>query len=171
MKQLNLIVLVLAVLFAMACQPIHFTQSQPVKGKIITKFSPQQQGSYKSGERTVYLTADSILTGYFNLKLTAVEPGKNEAQVKIQNDVYFVNISESGQYTVVLAKFFDDKLALYMLNSDSRTLGMIERFTTVERKTTANGKPYFMLNPSRKEMNTLVDYDIFEVVEVYQKVN
>lgn len=171
MNQLKAITSILAILFVAACQPIHFSQTQPTKGKVITKFSSQQQGIYNADGQTIRITSDSILTGYFNLKLTATEPSKNEAQVKVQNDVYFVNIADAGLYNLVLAKFYDDKLAIFMLNSDSRTIGLIERFATVERKTTIDGKPYFLLNPSRKEMNTLVDYDIFEVVEVFQKVN
>jgi hypothetical protein len=63
--------------------------------------------------------------------------------------------------------FYDDKLAVYMLNPDERSVGILSRFVQVD--TIDAGKEHYLISPSKQEFDALVDNGIFDVVGVFKK--
>jgi hypothetical protein len=68
-----------------------------------------------------------------------------------------------------MANFYENKLAIYMLNADERSIDILNRFVSVD---TLNAKEeHYLINPGKKEFDQLVDNDLFNVVSVLEKVD
>lgn len=150
-----------------SCGQVYFSSPQPANGKIVKAFDKEIQGLYSDSILDVKVTSDSIRINNQSFKLTSDMPGKDQALVKLYKDFYFVSLSDSIYFTVFMASFYEDKLAIYMLNPDQRSIETLKR--VVDVKTLDEGKASYLITPSKKEFNDIIDWELFDLVCILKK--
>jgi hypothetical protein len=150
-----------------SCGKVYFSSPQPANGKVVKVFDNKIQGFYSDSILDVKVISDSIWINNQSFKLTAEMPGEDQALVKLYKDFYFVSLSDSIYFTVFMASFYDDKLAIYMLNPDQRSIETLKR--VVDVKTLDEGKASYLITPSKKEFNDVIDWELFDLVCILKR--
>ncbi len=149
------------------CDRVVFIEPQPVKGRIMGSMPKMYQGVYESPNLHLELKKESIVLNGLSFVLSKELPREGTIQLRFYDNQYFVNIGDSTGYSVFMARFTDDKLAVYMLNPDARSLERIKRVAEVETvKNTVNNLHY--INLPKKNFFELIDSEMFDVISVLQ---
>lgn len=150
-----------------SCTQVYFLNPQPQKGTIVKSFINEIQGNYTDSILSVEIGKQELIVDGEHYKLTDGLLAENEVLVKYYKDFYFANFKDSLHYTVFMAKFYDQKLAVYMLSPDQRSINVLGRFVKVE-PLDREMKTY-LIDPSKKEFEALFENGVFEVVNVLMK--
>jgi hypothetical protein len=162
----NLIILVLALL-AIACGQVYYTTPQPAKGRVVRSFIPSVQGVYVDSAMDIGIFKDYLVVSGDTFRLTSKTPIEGEALVKFYKNFYFISFADSIFFTVYMANFYENKLAIYTLNADERSIGILEKFVRVE--TIDKEDEHYLINPSKKEFDLMIENELFDVLGVYEK--
>jgi len=154
-------------LLTSSCATVYFTTPQPQKGLVIKSFISDIQGNYADSLLNVSILKNKIIVNGEQFNLVASEPAKNEVVVKFYSNFYFASFRDSVYYSVFMAKFYENKLAVYMLNADARSIDVIKRFVPVQ--TLDAEKKEFLINATKKEFDQLIDNEIFQSFSVMTK--
>jgi len=163
----NLFVLLMLLVLTTSCGKVYFSSPQPANGKVVKVFDSKILGFYSDSILDVKVSGDSLCINSQSFKLTSEMPGKDQALVKFYKDFYFVSLSDSIYFTVFMAGFYEDKLAIYMLNPDQRSIENLKR--VVDVKTLDDGKESYLIAPSKKEFNDIIDWELFDLVCILKK--
>ncbi len=163
----RLFIPLLLLVLTTSCAQVYFSLPQPANGKIVKAFDKEIQGFYADSILDVKVSSDSIWINNQSFKLTSEMPGKDQALVKFYKDFYFVSLCDSIYFTVFMASFYEDKLAIYMLNPDQRSIENLKR--VVDVKTLDDGKVSYLIAPSKKEFNDIIDWELFDLVCILKK--
>lgn len=161
------IVLYLSVFVMFACEQVYFATPQPMKGTKIKSFISEVQGSYADSTLDITVLKDALVIAHDTFELTTQTPVDGQVSVRFYKNYYFASIPDSNFFSVYMANFYDNKLAIYMLNADARSIEILNRFVLVDTLNAKEG--HYLINPSKKEFDLLVDYDLFNVVSVLEK--
>ncbi len=150
-----------------SCAKVYFKTPQPLNGKLVKTFSKDVIGEYADSTLDVVVLKDSIkINGEF-YSLSSEIIDSTQVIVKFYKDFYFATFKESKYYDVYMANFYEDKLALYMLNGDSRSISYLSRIVDVD---TLNAEDeQYIINPTKREFNDIVDWELFELISVLKK--
>lgn len=150
-----------------SCEKVYFKTPQPANGKLVKAFSKDLIGEYADSTLDVAVFKDSIKVNgeYFGLSSEIID--SSQVIVKYYKDFYFATFKEGQCYDVYMANFYEDKLALYMLNGDSRSVSNLSRIVDVDTLN-AEDKQY-IINPTKREFNDIVDWELFELISVLKK--
>lgn len=163
----NYYLILISVFVFGSCSKVYFINPQPQKGMVLKSFIDDVQGEYADSLLKLKVDAHEIIIFSDTFRLSKEEPLENEVLVKFYNNFYFVNFKDSTYYTVFVGKFYEDKLAVYMLNPDQRSLNVLGRYVKVD---TLNAETKtFLVNPSKKEFEALFENGVFEVSNVLSK--
>lgn len=157
----------LSALLLSSCAQLYFSEPQPKKGMTIKSFMDDLQGEYSDSILTVAIDKKEVVVGGEHYQLTSKTPGEGEVLVKFYKNYYFANFRDSVYYAVIMGKFYENKLALFMISPDGRTIGRLQNFGEITALDTIN-KTYLM-NSSKKQFDQLVDYGMFDVINVLEK--
>lgn len=161
--------LYILVLILLACEQVYFATPQPLKGTKIKSFISEIQGSYADSTLDVTVLKDALVIAHDTFVLTTQTPIEGQVSVRFHKNFYFISIPDSVFFSVYMANIYDNKLAVFMLNADERSINILNRIVSVD---TLNAeKNHFLINPSKKEFDMLIDYDMFNVVSVLEKVD
>ena len=166
MKQFLLGVLLL--LLISSCATVYFATPQPSKGVVVKSFLKELQGHYADSLLDVVLLKNELMVNGEKYQLVPSIKGKSDVLVKYYKDYYFASFKDTTYYSVFMAKFFDDKLSVYMLNPDARSLEVVKRFVPVQTLD-AEDKNY-LIDASAKVFDQLIDNDAFDVITVLDKL-
>lgn len=161
------IIIILIIPFFTQCAQLYFSKPQPSKGMAIRHFEKDLQGYYSDSLMSLTIMNDFLVVDTDTFVLNSKTPGEGEVLVKYYNDFYFANFRDSLYFSVFMGKFYDDKLAVYMLNADERSIDVLRRFMDVE--VLDEEKEYYLADPSKKEFQQLVENELFDVVSVLQR--
>ncbi|HKM94417.1 MAG TPA: hypothetical protein VJY41_12250 [Prolixibacteraceae bacterium] len=162
----TLIFTILIVLLS-ACGQVYFTTPQPTKGVTVKSFIADLQGFYADSTLEIEVLKNELLVKGDTFRLSGKTPDENEVLVKYYKKFYFASFVDSQYFSVYMANFYDNKLAVYMLNADAQSITVLNKFLKVD---TLNAKDeHYLINPSKKEFDQLVDYELFEVIGVLEK--
>jgi hypothetical protein len=162
-------ILYLSVFILLACEQVYFATPQPLKGTKIKSFISEIQGNYVDSTLDVSVLNDALVIAHDTFHLTTQTPVEGQVSVRFHKNFYFVSIPDSSFFSVYMANFYENKLAIYMLNADERSIDILNRFVSVD---TLNAKEeHYLINPGKKEFDQLVDNDLFNVVSVLEKVD
>lgn len=150
-----------------ACSQVYFIQPQPQKGTTIKAFIEEVQGEYSDSLLDIRIGKKEFEVSGEQFELTTKTPVENEALVKFYKDFYFISFADSIYYSVYMLKFYDEKLALFMINADERSLDHLRRIVDVVALDTANED--HLIDPSKKQFEQIVDSGLFEVINVMTK--
>lgn len=151
-----------------ACAQVYFSTPQPQKGSTVKTFLEELTGVYADSILDITIDSDAISISGDRFEMTRKTPGDHQVLVKYYRDFYFASFKDSTFYSVFMGKFYDDKLAVYMLNGDELSLNRLNRLIKVD--TIDAESNHYLVNPSKKEFDNLLDYEMFEVVSVLQKI-
>lgn len=153
-----------------SCNTVYFAQPQPIKGKAITQISKDKLGHYKGEYYDLNIEASTITCAPNNsFTLTDEVASVDHILLKSQGDLYYANIFDSTAYILILGKFYEDKLALYMLDDDDRTINLLKRIVTVEEFQNRVKRSSIKIDPTKKELSELIDMDLFSVIDICKK--
>lgn len=150
-----------------ACGQVYFTSPQPTKGVTVKSFIADLQGFYADSTLKIEVLKNELIVDNDTFKLSSKTPSKNEVLVKYHKKLYFASFADSQYFSVYMANFYDNKLAVYMLNADAQSIAVLSKFLKVD--VLSDKDEHYLINPSKKEFDQLVDYDIFEVIGVFEK--
>ena len=167
MMKRNLLVLVSIFLF-FGCARVYFANPQPLKGTTVKSFVKDIRGIYADSILTVEIQADELIVNGDRYRLSKDEPSEAEVLVKYYNDFYFASFSDSAYFLVFMGKFYENKLAVYMLNADQRSVDILNRFVKVDTPDAAQKS--YLIDPSKKEFSAVIESGLFDVVSVMTKV-
>lgn len=162
------VVLVLLLMFS-SCAQIYMVEPQPQKGMVIKSFIDQIQGEYSNENLSLTIHEREVIVAGLSFKLSAKTPIENEVLVKFYREYYFANFFDKGAYVLVMAKFYDDKVALYLLSPDARTVKQLTDFGAVAKMDSLS-KSYLMTT-TKKQFDQLLDYEMLMVEQVLEKNN
>lgn len=157
---------VLALVFT-SCAQVLFNAPQPQKGMVIKSFIDDVQGVYSDSALQVEIGKKQLKIGGETYDLVSKDPSDNQVLVKFYNEFYFASFRDSVYYSVYMARFYDNKLALYMMGADGLSISRIRRLIPVDEIDSIN-KTY-LVSPSKKQFDDLLDYEMFEVIDVLEK--
>lgn len=163
----NLAYLIIALLLSSACGQVYFTEPSPQRGVKLKSFPESIQGTYTDSTLQIVITSDSIRVFDEKYKLTKNDAGTGEVNVRFYQNMYFASFKDSLYYSVYMGSFYDNKLAVYMLNADERSINILSRF--VEIDTLDVEKEHYLINPSKTEFDAIINNELFDVVEVLEK--
>jgi hypothetical protein len=147
------------------CDRVVFDEPQPVKGRVLSTIPKMYLGVYQSSNLHLELKKDAIVVNGLSFALSRELPTEGTTQLRFYDNLYFANVGDSTGYSVFMAQFFDDKLAVYMLNPDGRSLSRIKRVAQVSTLETSKPKRHKILL-SKNNFFELVDSEMFDVVSV-----
>ena len=165
MRKLSIIIVV--GLMINACAQVYFAAPQPQKGTTVRSFLNELHGVYSDSNYVVEIRKNEMVVSGDRYQLTSKTPLDNEVLVKFYKNFYFASFLDTLHYTVFMGKFYDNKLAVYMLNADSRSIEILNRYVAVDT-INANDSTYF-INPSKKAFDQMIDDELFDVVCVLEK--
>jgi hypothetical protein len=158
----------LGLLLLTACSQVYFPAPQPEKGKPMASFPKIMQGTYSNESLSVEIKGDAVLINGIPFPMTRELPSKGQVQIRFSNNLYFANFSDSVYYSVIMAQFYEDKLALFMLNPDKQSVSILQRFVPT-KEITLHGKKSVLVAPVKNDFYTLVDNDLWEAICVLKK--
>lgn len=159
-------IFVVSLLFT-ACAQVYFATPQPQKGTTVRSFLDELHGVYSDSNYIVEILKNEMLVSGDRYRLTTKTPLDNEVMIKFYKNFYFASFYDTLHYTVFMGRFYDNKLAVYMLNADSRSIEILNRYVVVDT-INAEDNTYF-INPSKKEFDQMIDDELFDVVCVLEK--
>lgn len=168
---LHILILFVIVSFMSSCDSIYFAQPQPIKGKTINQIPQDKLGHYQGEYYDLELSPTSIISEPFMFELTEGVPSENQVLLKSQGDLFYANIADSSMYHLILGKFYEDKLALYMLEANERTINILKKYVTIEEFKQREGNISYLINPSKKELSELIEMDLFSVIDICTKTD
>lgn len=124
-------------------------------------------GEYSDSTLDVKVFRDSIVVNSDKFLLTTQSPDSNEFLIKNYRDFYFATFKEKLYYDVYMASFYEDKLALYMINGDERSINTLKR--VVEVDTIDIKEEVYLINPTKKEFNDILEWELFELISILKK--
>jgi hypothetical protein len=157
---ISLFLLVLAT----SCGTVYFSSPQPANGKVVKVFDEKIRGFYSDSTLDIRILADSVFINGDHFKLTTENPDSDKVLVKFYKDFYFASLSDSVYFNVFMASFYDNKLAIYMLNPDERSIEILKRAVDVQPLDGRNGS--YLISPSKKEFNEIIDWELFDLVSI-----
>jgi hypothetical protein len=159
---------VLLLFIASSCATVYFTTPQPTKGVVVKSFIKEVQGHYVDSLLDIKLLKNEMVVNGEKYQMVSSIKGKNDVLVKYYKDYYFASFKDSIYYSVFMAKFFEDKLSVYMLNPDARSVEFLKRFVTLE--TLDAGNKEYLIEASSKAFDQLIDNDVFDVITVLKRL-
>jgi hypothetical protein len=163
----KLLIMAVVGLMAGACAQVYFASPHPQKGITVKSFLDELHGVYSDSTYVVEIMKNEMIVSGDRYQLTTKTPLDNEVLVKFYKNFYFASFLDTLHYTVFMGKFFDNKLAVYMLNADSRSIEILNNYVAVDT-INANDSTYF-INPSKKAFDQMIDDEIFDVLCVLEK--
>lgn len=160
----KLIVGILILFSCISCGGVYFSSPLPEKGLSIKSFVGDVVGNYSDTIINVSIYKNGVTVFGENFSLTKKEPKEGEVLVKFYNNNYFANFNIDNHFFVIMAKFYDNKLALYTLNADSYSISRLKKVINVAVLDSCNDS--YLISPTKKEFDDLVNYDMFEVLTV-----
>lgn len=165
----KLIFFLIVILLFSACSRVVFNTPQPEKGRPLASVPKFYIGQYENENLQIELKKEAIVVNGLSFTLTKSLPVDNQVQLRFYNNLYFINVGDSTGYSVFMAQFpEEDKLAIYMLNPDSRSLSRIRKYATVETLQSGSWEKHFIQLP-KQGFPGLVDQELFDVVGVLTK--
>lgn len=158
---------IIVLIFFSACGQVYFNEPNPKRGVRVKSMSEEHQGVYADSVFQIVIGGGRINVMGEPYKITKKNAADDEVTIRYYKNSYFVSFKDSLYYSVFMGRFYDDKLAVYMLNPDERSVGILSRFVPVD--TIDAGKEHYLISPSKKEFDALVDNGIFDVVGVFRK--
>lgn len=155
-------------LYTAACSQVYFASPQPDKGVVIKTFMQQVQGVYADSLIEVEVMKDKVFIAGTPFKLVSKSPGENEVLVRFYNNAYFASMKDSLWYTVMMVRFEEEKMAVYLPGADAISVARLKRLVAVDTLDAA--RRYYLIDPNTKEFDKLLSYEIFEVAALLQKV-
>ncbi|MCF8363108.1 MAG: hypothetical protein K9G70_10850 [Prolixibacteraceae bacterium] len=152
---------------ATACGQVYFNEPNPQRGVRVKSFSDELKGVYSDSTFQIKIDEDSINVMGDPYKITKKNAADDEVTIRYYKNSYFVSFKDSVYYSVFMARFYDDKLAVYMLNPDERSVEVLSRFVHVD--TLDAKKEHYLISPSKKEFDALIDNQVFDVLGVFEK--
>jgi len=152
-------------LLSYGCDRVVFNEPQPVNGRILGSIPKMYQGVYESTNLHLELKKESIVVNGLSFVLSKELPQEGTIQLRFYDNFYFINVGDSLAYSVFMAQFIDDKLAVYMLNPDARSLERIKRIAAVETKQQIEQSLHRVTVP-KNGFFKLVDQEVFDVLGV-----
>ena len=159
--------LVFFVLLLSSCAQIYFSEPQPSKGMVIKSFIDNIQGEYSDSLLKVEVLKNELVIEDEHFKLANKNPQNNEVVVKFYKDFYFASFKDSAYYSVFMCKFYDNKLAVYALPADKRSVQRLKNFGEVVLTDSISGS--YLMTVSKKQFDMLMDYEMFNVLNVLKK--
>jgi hypothetical protein len=150
-----------------ACGQVYFSEPNPQRGVRVKSFSEKLQGVYADSIFQIEIGKDSINVMGEPYKITKKDAAADEVTIRYYKSNYFVSFKDSLYYSVFMARFYDDKLAVYMLNPDERSVEVLSRLVKVD--TIDAQKDHYLISPSKQEFDALVDNEVFDVMGVFEK--
>jgi hypothetical protein len=150
-----------------SCGKVYFKTPQPVNGKVIKTFSKDLIGEYADSSIYVAILKDSVKVNNEVFGLSSETIDTTKVIVKYYKGFYFATFKENQYFDVYMASFYEDKLALYMLNGDSRSVNNLSRIVDVD--TLSAEDEQYIINPTKREFNDIVDWEMFELISVLKK--
>ncbi len=150
-----------------ACAQVFFTSPQPSRGVAIRSFPDAQLGIYSDSTLNVTLLKNKIIIEGDEYVLTTRNPLENEVLVKFYKNFYFASFLEEGYYQVFMAGFFDEKLAVYMLNADAYSIEVLNKFVAVDTLNTETET--YLIDASRRQFDAIIDNELFDVIGVLSR--
>ncbi|MFA9390864.1 MAG: hypothetical protein ACERKD_13720 [Prolixibacteraceae bacterium] len=157
----------LFVLLISSCAQVYFVDPLPQKGLVIKSFIDEVQGVYGDSLLEVEVLKNELIVGGDRYQLCSKSPGEKEVLVKFYNDFYFANFKDSSFYSVFMGKFYENKLAIYMLNADAHSINRLKKMVTVQ--TLDSTKQSYLIQPTKKQFDQMVNSELFDVVNVMDK--
>lgn len=161
------LICLLSCIFLTGCAQVYFASPQPQKGITVKSFIDDIQGTYSDSLLCVVIEKQELVIEGDRYKLTSGLPAKHELLVKYYNDFYFASFKEADYYVVFMAKFYNNKMAIYLLNADQRSISVLSRFIKVDTLNTE--KKSYLVDPTKKEFSSMVENGAFEVMRVLEK--
>lgn len=163
----NFAYLIIVLLLTSACGQVYFTEPNPQRGVKLKTFPEEIQGTYADSTLQIVITSDSISIFDEKYKLTKNDEGEHEVNVRFYQNKYFASIKDSAYYSVFMGNFYDNKLAVYMLNADDRSINILSHFVKIDTLNAA--KEHYLINPSKNEFDAIINNELFDVVGVLEK--
>lgn len=160
-------VYVLMVLFISACGQVYFSEPNPQHGIRIKSMSEELQGIYTDSAFQIRIGEDWINVMGEPYNITKKNITDDQVAIRYYKNSYFVSFKDSIYYSVFMGRFYDDKLAVYMLNPDEQSVSILSRFVPID--TIDAGKEHYLISPSKQEFDALVDNEVFDVFGVFEK--
>jgi hypothetical protein len=165
---ISILTVVLPTLLLMAgCINVKFATPQPDKGRTLKKIPKIFTGTYADTTFTLTLSPDTLYFEKQALVITRTNPDENEVQLRFYSPYYFAVFKDSVYYNIFMANFYDNKLAIYMINSDKRTIALLNRVVKVD--TINSEKGWYLIDPSLCEFDEILEWDIWEPAAVLTK--
>ena len=150
-----------------SCSQVFFTSPQPQKGFIVKSFINEIQGVYSDSTLKVEVRKNDLIISGDHYKLSSKIPVENEVLIRFYKDFYFASFKDSAYYSVFMAKFYENKLAVYMLNADQLSISRLQKLNKVEVIDSINDT--YLINITNKIFDQLIDAEMFSVVNVLVK--
>ncbi|MBN2807534.1 MAG: hypothetical protein JXR22_12825 [Prolixibacteraceae bacterium] len=155
------------VLFLTACSQVYFATPQPRKGFVVKSFLENIQGVYADTLIEVEIMKNEVLISGNRFRLTNQDPCEDEVLVRFYNDAYFASLKDSLWYIVFMVRFDEQNMAVYIPGSDALSVSRLKRHLDVETIDSTRG--FYLIDPSVKEFEQLINSGVFEVVSLLQK--
>lgn len=157
----------LLIFITTSCAKVYFVSPHPINGKTIKSIPKDMIGEYSDSTLDVKVFKDSIIVNSDKFLLTTESPDTNQVLIKNYRDFYFATFKEKAYYDVYMASFYEDKLALYMINGDERSINTLKRVVKVD--TIDIKEEAYIINPSKNEFNDILEWELFELISILKK--
>jgi hypothetical protein len=161
------LVYILILLLGSACGQVYFSEPNPQRGVRVKSISEELQGVYTDSVFRIEISENRINVMGETYDITKKNAAADEVTIRYYKNSYFVSFKDSLYYSVFMGRFYDDKLAVYMLNPDERSVSILSRFVQVD--TIDAQKEHYLISPSKQEFDALVDNQVFDVLGVFEK--
>lgn len=162
----KIILISFSFLLLLSCDQVYVKSPQPVKGFKIKSFIDDLHGVYADSTLTVSIEKSRIVIDETSYELTRKDPGENEVLVKFYKEFYFANFRDSTYFTLFAGKFYDNKLAVFMMNADEFSLNRMKDLVEVEK---LDGDGDYLIDPTASEFDKLLESSFFDVVAILDK--
>jgi hypothetical protein len=150
-----------------ACSQVFFAQPQPTRGVVVRSFPDNLLGEYSDSVLDVSILTNAIHVGSDKYELTKGIPDDNQVIVRYYKNFYFASFHDEEYYQVFMGSFYDSKLAVYMLNADEHSIDIIGKIVEVDTICSENGT--FLIDPSRRQFDALIENELFDVLGVLER--
>jgi hypothetical protein len=157
----------LMVLLLSACSQVYFATPQPQKGFVVKSFIESIQGVYADSLIEVEILKNEVLISGYRFRLTNQDPCEDEVLVRFYNDAYFASLRDSLWFTVFMVRFDQDKMAIYMPGADAHSVSRMKHHVEVE--TIDSIKGFYLIDPTIKEFEKLMENEAFELAKLLLK--
>ncbi len=171
-----LFIMIAIILMLSSCITVKFEDAQPKDTPELKEFPESMLGVYFDNNKdTLTITNFSFKYGskksllYQNKTLSP-----DESVLKKFNDYYVLSLKDDDNWEVVVFKCIEKDLSVFYINLDKnreRTLSKIKAIMPVKEIKGNNGKiDYYLINPSKKDFQTLLDKEIFSHIGDFKRI-